>query len=1347
MPELSFAPEDSESLQSLGRAMRRARGFRLLFLTVTPSSRGDALAWIREQARQLNQTVLPDGEAGIAELKRWLDRLMGVDMPEEGVILPDGGALLRRPDVLWALNGARDTLGARLRGPLTIVLTPDELAQIGRTAYDLYDTRSGSFHVEGPRRAPAPDPLEGEMSRLRALEDRAEPPPPHALAEAWLRLSRELLAAERWEDALDASAAAEPHASRVGFDRGRAQALLVRAVAYVETGRLGEAEQALRVVEELGECLGPNEEAEVKALRARLKVDDESSEISMSRPSWDVLLLHHPAELATAVEVAQEMAEAHLELVDFVHADDLDRAVGAWVLLCPREHEVPELLCALLPGDPQPRRVVLPWRDRELRHELANEERVELSHPLDEISRADLGTLARSIREQRVGSRAIEVEVLAVRAELAEAQDAVAARLRRMLGVAAVHVVDAARVGEGPRVDLSVVLLGGRTAGTSVLAETLERHAVVALKTERLDFARLVPVELERAAALQARVKTIFSTPEEAADRVLSAVGEWMRGRARAGAAQAPVVYEAERAMLLRELPGWLSGRYSYRVAESWGVRLEREALYVPLNAMLEDAYERRGQITVRVDLEEQGEPDLQRWQDVEPVSLERALCEPSLRTCVVVGEPGAGKTVLLQHVAAVLACVHLARPVPEHLLDLTRLSNGAPLPPIPVFLEARQLVGGLGDLGGDPVREFVRLIQRAVGVTFDESVLRKGLCSGRYLLLVDALDEVAEQATRERLFRALEAVASRSSNLRLVVSTRPGGAGAIHFGGLPVLHVAALDGAMARRVLHRWCVAQGHDLTREQELAAALLGELAKLGRAPFSKNPLLLTSAILVSQRERRLPVATATLHEALVALLCQARRTLWPDGVVMSTVHKRQALEVLSYAMQVNGGAAMPAMGASAELQRWLPARLSTDMAAIRLLEDLAMSTGLLRMESGDPSGPVVRPWHRSLQEYLAALHVAGHGETEREMFFNLLNRGEALDPAWEGVMRFMVGVLGARGSAQARAWVEALREQTGSHVGRRRGHLCALLTSALAEYGEDLEGLPWREAWPAELVEVYEREGQEWGLQDRLLALESLGALGDPRLGDPRHDDSMWVDIPGGEFTLGMDQQAPGVRPPRVVEVRPFLIAWRPVTVHDYALFLSETSHGPPVDWSRQLLHPNRPVVSVTWFEAMDFCAWATQEWRHPEGWSVSLPSEEQREYLAAGPGGARYPWGEQPPGAGDDALANYRGALPGQHLSPTPVGAFPGGSRVWGGRRLVDLAGNVDEWCLNEGDGDALSSRSERDSGFADETRVVRGGAWIDWSWSLRCGGRARRRAESRAEFIGFRAALVRVGEP
>jgi formylglycine-generating enzyme required for sulfatase activity len=129
-----------------------------------------------------------------------------------------------------------------------------------------------------------------------------------------------------------------------------------------------------------------------------------------------------------------------------------------------------------------------------------------------------------------------------------------------------------------------------------------------------------------------------------------------------------------------------------------------------------------------------------------------------------------------------------------------------------------------------------------------------------------------------------------------------------------------------------------------------------------------------------------------------------------------------------------------------------------------------------------------------------------------------------------------------------------------------------------------------------------------------------------------------------------------------------------------------SHDRPYYWDDPAYNaPNQPVVGVTWYEAMAYCAWLHERFatsNEPVAaagvawstllaggtWQVRLPTEAEWEWAAGGPAHRRYPWGKT-------FAVERANTLEGRVLAPSPVGGYPAGTAVCG---ALDMSGNVYE---------------------------------------------------------------------
>ena len=141
--------------------------------------------------------------------------------------------------------------------------------------------------------------------------------------------------------------------------------------------------------------------------------------------------------------------------------------------------------------------------------------------------------------------------------------------------------------------------------------------------------------------------------------------------------------------------------------------------------------------------------------------------------------------------------------------------------------------------------------------------------------------------------------------------------------------------------------------------------------------------------------------------------------------------------------------------------------------------------------------------------------------------------------------------------------------------------------------------------------------------------------------------------------------------------------------------------------------NRPVESISWTEAMEFCKKATEkeneEGNLPEGYQFALPTESQWEYFLG------------------DANIETAVTSRGETLNSTAdVGSSE--PNQFG---LYDVLGNVWEWCLDPFDP-------------AGHLHVIRGGSWLSSNDNFPNSATRNGAGENyRDKFTGFRCVLVK----
>ncbi|OQX02689.1 MAG: hypothetical protein BWK73_41905 [Thiothrix lacustris] len=250
---------------------------------------------------------------------------------------------------------------------------------------------------------------------------------------------------------------------------------------------------------------------------------------------------------------------------------------------------------------------------------------------------------------------------------------------------------------------------------------------------------------------------------------------------------------------------------------------------------------------------------------------------------------------------------------------------------------------------------------------------------------------------------------------------------------------------------------------------------------------------------------------------------------------------------------------------------------------------------------------------------------------------------------------------------------------------------------------------------------------------------LYAIGDTRPGVGLDatglPDIDWVKIPAGEFIYQDGQR---------LRLGDYQMSRYLVTNRQFQAF--ETAGGYQSDeWWQGLKKPaslpthrwkeaNRPVESVDWYESTAFCRWLSAQ----IGKAIRLPTEQEWEKAARGTDGREYPWGNGYQVGFANINETYHQNIISKLFSPkgfyleqtTAVGIYPQGQSPYG---LMDMAGNVWEWCLNKHEEPSMIT-PDLSGGF----RVVRGGSWGYFTGSCRSSFRDLGYPDSRSLSLGFR---------
>lgn len=280
------------------------------------------------------------------------------------------------------------------------------------------------------------------------------------------------------------------------------------------------------------------------------------------------------------------------------------------------------------------------------------------------------------------------------------------------------------------------------------------------------------------------------------------------------------------------------------------------------------------------------------------------------------------------------------------------------------------------------------------------------------------------------------------------------------------------------------------------------------------------------------------------------------------------------------------------------------------------------------------------------------------------------------------------------------------------------------------------------------------------------------------------------IEAGSFDMGWSTGSSDERPVHQVSLDLFAIGTTEVTNGEYRTYVEYRTNvdsidfAPPEDPIPGYFedYPDHPVVNITWLDAVLYCNWLSEIsglepcYKLGKGYETNLtkvtldletngfhlPTEAQWERAARGGlEGARYPWGDaDPKGLGNNS--QYSGPLAEERLrfsgtrGPLAVGsietAIPDSARPLNGFFLVDIAGNVWEWCNDFYSADYYSDspsenpegpgRSDfsRDEWNAVPPKVIRGGGYNASATEMQSANRNKLSGTDERPYVGFRIA-------
>ncbi|NIO87478.1 MAG: SUMF1/EgtB/PvdO family nonheme iron enzyme [Candidatus Aminicenantes bacterium] len=494
---------------------------------------------------------------------------------------------------------------------------------------------------------------------------------------------------------------------------------------------------------------------------------------------------------------------------------------------------------------------------------------------------------------------------------------------------------------------------------------------------------------------------------------------------------------------------------------------------------------------------------------------------------------------------------------------------------------------------------------------------------SGDAIFLLDGLDEAPDRLIRETLSEMVTQAMKAYLGCRFVVTSRPQA-----YEGRAVLQnfhqfrIDPLEAEAMEDFLLRWSQSLYHDSpakasAHHNELMDALKAraEIRRMGR-----KPVMFTALAVVHWNERRLPEQRTDLYESIITWLLRSREQR-PGR--MNTDKCSVMLQNLALAMQRHPQGRQVTVG-----RRWAAEAIQQEFPQVIEEARIAAAERFLSEEEVDSGIVVARGnqvafWHLTFQDYLAAKALGGKVETEQQKI--LMHPGLLHRPEWREVLLLFGGVLYRQGEDKVDGFFSAvldlgtkppagLQPAGGSLADEARcvGLIGAMLHD-LKPFSYELTDPRYKKMLDNVMAIFDKKKAKRIELKVRLEAADALVQAGDPRIEqDPRLWKEKMIEIPTGSFLMGAqkeDRYKPNYddnavireSPAHEVKLSAYKISPFPVTVGQYRRFIEDGGYEnesfwkaggwkqfkEPEEWDEQVIYPTRPVVGVSWYEAMAY----------------------------------------------------------------------------------------------------------------------------------------------------------------
>lgn len=396
-------------------------------------------------------------------------------------------------------------------------------------------------------------------------------------------------------------------------------------------------------------------------------------------------------------------------------------------------------------------------------------------------------------------------------------------------------------------------------------------------------------------------------------------------------------------------------------------------------------------------------------------------------RHAVIIGDPGSGKSSLSRFIARMFALGDRAM--------LSRLGLSEPL--VPILIRVADFADARSERPHLQLVEYVSEKMKDLGGEVLRRVIIDKLGNGSAFIILEGVDEVPGYGERVSVVRAVDKFISDYRKNRFLITSRP--AGYLPLGGeIPHFRLLNFSYDQIREYVTRWHYALERkenrttpNFVRANREASETFYQITS-NREVFqlSTNPLLLTLILLIRRQGVRLPIWRVQLYKLAVDVLTEMWNAwrLDSERVTETRLPNEQLIRVWAavaeWSRRTRPTGVLHRAALKREIAHILAAKELDKECSGELIDDYleaaAKRIGLLEERAPD----IFAFWHRSFEEYLAAVELATPPSDALERLLPLRD-----DPRWRDVILLSVSYIGiiGRDAENAARLIEAFADR--------------------------------------------------------------------------------------------------------------------------------------------------------------------------------------------------------------------------------------------------------------------------------------------------------------------------------